>query len=120
MNLRPPMRKSVSIFLCSVIILLELVEKRTFGFSKESPQEEESKRFSFFYQVEEGMFKKLLHDRGNSFRILQFTCAQALDKKYTYSAYQEKSKEYTSYFIWPVKLRHKVSKEQVFNEEGSV
>ena len=115
MNLRPPMRKSVSIFLCCVIILLELVEKRTFGFSKECPQEQESKRFPFFYQVEEGMFKKLLHDRGNSFRI-----SLALDKKYTYFAYQEKSKEYTSYFIWPVKLRHKVSKEQVFYEEGSV
>ena len=119
MNLRPPMRKFVSIFLCCVIILLELVDKRTFGFSKECLQEQESKLFSFFYQVEEGMLKKLLHDRGNSSRILQFTCAQALDKKYTYFAYREKSKKYTSYFIWPVKLRHKVSKEQVFYDAGS-
>ena len=50
----------MSILLCAVT-LLELVDKTTFGFNTESPQEQDSKRFSLFYKVKEGMFKKLLH-----------------------------------------------------------
>ena len=66
MNSRSPRRKFVSILLCAVT-LLELVDQKTFGFNTESPQDQESKRFSFFYKVKEGMFKKLLHDPKNSF-----------------------------------------------------
>ena len=49
------------IFLCCVT-LLELVDKKTFGLNTESLQGQESKRFSLFYKVKEGMFKKLLRD----------------------------------------------------------
>ena len=51
----------MGIFLCCVT-LLELVDKKTFGFNTESPQGQESKCFSLFRKVREGMFKKLLHD----------------------------------------------------------
>ena len=61
MNSRSPRRKYVSILLCAVT-LLELVDKTTFGFNTESPQEQDSKRFSLFYKVKEGMVKKLLHN----------------------------------------------------------
>ena len=60
------------IFLCCVT-LLELVDRNTFGFNKGSLQQQDSKRSSSFYKVEEGMFKKVL--KKVSFRILQFTCA---------------------------------------------
>ncbi|XP_074609501.1 uncharacterized protein LOC141863724 [Acropora palmata] len=53
MNSRSPRRKFVSILLCAVT-LLELVDKKTFGFNTEYPQEQESKRFSLFYKVKEG------------------------------------------------------------------
>ena len=59
------------IFLCCVT-LLELVDKNTFGFNKESLQRQASKRSSSFYKVEEGMFKKVF--KKVSFRILQFIC----------------------------------------------
>ncbi|XP_067023775.1 lithostathine-like [Acropora muricata] len=52
MNSRSPRRKYVSILLCAVT-LLELVDKTTFGFNTESPQEQDSKRFSLFYKVKE-------------------------------------------------------------------
>ena len=51
----------MSIFLCFVT-LLELVDKKTFGFNTECPQGQESKRFSMFHKVKKGMFKKLFHD----------------------------------------------------------
>ena len=51
----------MGIFLCCVTFL-ELVDKKTFGFNTEIPQGQESKRFSLFHKVKEGMFKKLLHD----------------------------------------------------------
>jgi len=53
MNSRSPRRKYVSILLCAVT-LLELVDKTTFGFNTESPQEQDSKRFSLFCKVKEG------------------------------------------------------------------
>ena len=59
---------SLRILLCAVT-MLELVDKTTFGFNTESYQGQESKRFSLFYKVKEGMFKKLLHDR-----MKQFVC----------------------------------------------
>ena len=75
MNSRSPRMKFVSIFLCCVT-LLELIDKQTFGANTDSPQGHESRRFSLFYKVKEGMFKKLLHDSSNSFFNLhhaQFT-----------------------------------------------
>ena len=69
--------------------MLELVDKKTFGFNTESHQGQESKRFSLFYKVKEGMFKKLLHDRVKQF-VLQY--------------YIKWSQENTSYFIWLVRL----------------
>ena len=59
----------MSILLCAVT-LLELVDKTTFGFNTEYPQEQENKRFSLFYKVKEGMFKKLLHNWVKQF-VLQ-------------------------------------------------
>ena len=85
MNSRPPMRKFVTIFLCCVT-LLELVGKKTFGLSKVSFRGKESKCFSLFSKVKEGMFKRQLHDRSNSFCILRRNLL-ALDKKYTHFAY---------------------------------
>ena len=74
MNSRSPRRKFV--FLCCVT-LLELIDKKTFGINMDSPQGQESKRFSLFYKVKEGMFRKQLHDPSNF--VLQFvsqsTCA---------------------------------------------
>ena len=74
MNSRSPRRKFV--FFCCVT-LLELINKKTFGVNKDSPQGQESKRFSLFYKVKEGMFKKLLHDPSNFVLqfVSQFTCA---------------------------------------------
>ena len=60
MNSRSPRGKFVSILLRAVT-LLELVDKKTFGFNTASPQEQESRRLLFF-KVKEGMFKKLLHN----------------------------------------------------------
>lgn len=75
------------IFLCCVT-LLELVDKNTFGFNKESLQRQASKRSSSFYKVEEGMFKKML-------KKCRFVSCNlfVLDKKYTHFAYQVKSRE---------------------------
>ncbi|XP_015751198.1 PREDICTED: low affinity immunoglobulin epsilon Fc receptor-like isoform X1 [Acropora digitifera] len=53
MNLRLLMRKFVRIVLCCVT-LLELVDRNTFGFNKGSLQQQDSKRSSSFYKVEEG------------------------------------------------------------------
>ncbi|XP_074609875.1 uncharacterized protein LOC141864040 [Acropora palmata] len=55
MNSRSPRRKFVSlrILLCAVT-MLELVDKKTFGFNTESHQGQESKRFSLFYKAKEG------------------------------------------------------------------
>ncbi|XP_015751197.1 PREDICTED: tetranectin-like isoform X2 [Acropora digitifera] len=52
MNSRSPRRKFV--FLCCVT-LLELIDKKTFGINMDSPQGQESKRFSLFYKVKEGV-----------------------------------------------------------------
>ena len=76
------------ILLCAVT-MLELVDKKTFGFNTESHQGQESKRFSLFYKVKEGMFKKLLHDR-----VKQFVLQIVLDKIYFHVVYQVKSREY--------------------------
>ena len=75
MNSRSPRRKFV--FFCCVT-LLELIDKKTFGINKDSPQGQESKRFSLFYKVKEGMLRKLLHDPSNFVLqfVSQFTCAR--------------------------------------------
>lgn len=87
MNLRLLMRKFVRIVLCCVT-LLELVDRNTFGFNKGSLQQQDSKRSSSFYKVEEGMFKKFKKKcRFVSCNLL------VLDKKYTHFAYQVKSRE---------------------------
>ncbi|XP_067025792.1 macrophage mannose receptor 1-like [Acropora muricata] len=52
MNSRSPRRKFV--FLCCVT-LLELIDKKTFSINMDSPQGQESKRFSLFYKVKEGV-----------------------------------------------------------------
>ena len=90
MNSRSPKRKFV--FFCCVT-LLELINKKTFGVNKDSPQGQESKRFSLFYKVKEGMFQKLLHDPSNSFCNLCHNLL-VLDKIYSHFAYQGKAKEY--------------------------
>ena len=74
MNSRSPRRKFVC---CCCVTLLELIKKKTFGVNKDSPEGQESKRFSLFYKVKEGMFKKLLHDPSNFVLqfVSQFTCA---------------------------------------------
>ncbi|XP_044182732.1 LOW QUALITY PROTEIN: tetranectin-like [Acropora millepora] len=51
MNSRSPRRKFV--FFCCVT-LLELINKKTFGVNKDSPQGQESKRFSLFYKFKKG------------------------------------------------------------------
>ena len=90
MNSRSPRRKFV--FLCCVT-LLELIDKKTFGINMDSPQGHESKRFSLFYKVKEGMFKN-----SNTTQAILFCnlCHKllVLDKIFSHFAYQGKAKEY--------------------------
>ena len=93
------MKNFVSIFLCCVT-LLELVGKKTFGLNTVSFQGQESKCFSLFFKVKEGIFKRQLHDRSNSFCILPRNLL-VLDKKsiVTPFACQAKSKEYFIFYL---------------------
>ena len=118
MNSRSPRRRFVSlrILLCAVT-MLELVDKKTFGFNTESHQEQDSKRFSLFYKVKEGMFKKLLHHRVKQF-VLQLV-SQLCWTKSIFTLHIKWSQENTSYFIWLV-LQHTFDKEQVLYHAGSV
>ena len=109
MNSRSPRMKFVSIFLCCVT-LLELIDKQTFGANTDSPQGHESRRFSLFYKVKEGMFKKLLHDSSNSFCNLHHENLLVLDKMYSH--FLNSRQMYA--------LRHTLGKEQVSCHAGGV